>query len=132
MPASLRQIALEMDPLVNQQTGVRLSAVLNQHRWPAGFPVSGRGLKEIVRRHSDAATLRFLSYNTFLTEALFKLPSPLPDLKIAAKPALHDRAREIGLRIFHNYDFASLYEVMQLGQRDELLANWDPSLPDTF
>jgi len=130
MPKSLRQIASEMDPLVDRHSGVRLSTVLNQHRWPLGFPKSRRGFKEVVRRHSDSSSIRFLSYNTFLLEADFKMPDPFPDIRISAKPALHERAREIGKRILQDYDFASLYEVMQLQQRDEILANFDPSLPD--
>jgi len=36
-------------------------------------------LLEVVRRHSDSSAIRFLSYNTFLTEAHIKLPSPFPD-----------------------------------------------------
>jgi endonuclease/exonuclease/phosphatase family metal-dependent hydrolase len=132
MPKSLRQIASEMDPLVDRHSGVQLSTVLNQHRWPTGFPSSSRGFKEVERRHSDSSSIRFLTYNTFLLEADFKMPDPFPDIRISAKPALHERAREIGQRIFHDYDFASLYEVMQLQQRDEILANFDPTLPDSF
>src|SRR5258708_2481 len=92
MPKSLRQIAFEMDPLVGLHSGVQFSGVLNQHRWPPKFPPSSRGLTELVRRHSDSASIRFLTYNTFLTEANVELPNPFPDIRITAKPALHERA----------------------------------------
>lgn len=132
MPKSLRQVASEMDPLADKHSGIQLSSVLRQHRWPTGVPASGRNLREVVRRHSDSASIRFLSYNTYLTEAHITLPDPFPDLRITAKPALHGRAREIGQRIFAEYDFACLYEVMQEQQRNEILAVWGPSPPDNF
>jgi endonuclease/exonuclease/phosphatase family metal-dependent hydrolase len=132
MSKSLRQIALEMDPLADKKSAVQLSSVLKQHRWPAGSPASTRGLKEVVRRHSDSASIKFLSYNTYLTQAHITLPDPFPDVKLTAKPALHGRAREIGQRIMAEYDFACLYEVMQEQQRDEILAAWGPSPPDNF
>lgn len=119
-----------MDPLADRQSPIRLSAVLKQHRWLAGTPASGRGLREVIRRHSQSALIRFLSYNTYLTEAHFTLPNPFPDLRLTAKPALHSRAREIGQRILPDYDFASLYEVMQEQQRNEILAAWGPSAPE--
>src|SRR5262245_13260175 len=109
MSRSLRQIAAEMDPLAAPKTGVQLSAVLNQHRWPVDMPLSSRGLQELVRRHTSAETIRFLTYNTFLTEALIRLDDPFPDIRIKAKPALHERAREIGRQIRLDYDFMSLY-----------------------
>jgi endonuclease/exonuclease/phosphatase family metal-dependent hydrolase len=131
MPSSLRQIASEMDPLADPKAGVRLSEVLNQHRWPAGTPASQRSLREVVRRHTDSDTIRFLSYNTFLTQFVIKMPGFIPDIRVKAKPALHQRAHEIGRQVRLDYDFASLYEVMQTEQRDEILSNWDPSpLPD--
>jgi endonuclease/exonuclease/phosphatase family metal-dependent hydrolase len=131
MSKSLKQVASEMDPLAAKGTKVLLSSVLRQHRFPVGFPVSGRGLREIVRRHTGPITVKFLSYNTFLTEAHVSLPDPFPDLRITAKPALHGRAAEIGRRIFSEYDFAALYEVMQDKQRDEILAAWGPAPPDS-
>jgi endonuclease/exonuclease/phosphatase family metal-dependent hydrolase len=132
MSKSLKQVASEMDPLAAKGNKVLLSSVLRQHRFPVGFPVSGRGLREIVRRHTGPITVKFLSYNTFLTEAHVSLPDPFPDLRITAKPALHGRAAEIGRRIFSEYDFAALYEVMQDKQRDEILAAWGPAQPDNF
>jgi hypothetical protein len=132
MPKSLRQVALEMDPLADKQSQIQLSSVLKQHRWPVGSPASGRGLREVLRRHSDSESMRFLSYNTYLTEAHIQLPDPFPDVRITAKPALHGRAREIGQRVSSEYDFASLYEVMQEQQRNEILAAWGPSSPDNF
>jgi len=130
MTKSLRQVASEMDPLADKRSGVQLKSLLKQHRWLTGTP-SNR-LREVVRRHSESATIKFLSYNTYLTEAHITLPDPLPDLRITAKPALHTRAREIGQRIFAEYDFASLYEVMQEQQRNEILEAWGPSPPDNF
>ena len=132
MPKSLRQIAAEMDPLADKQSGIQLRSVLQQHRWPTGTPASRQSLREVVRRHSESAAIRFLSYNTFLTEAHITLPDPLPDVRLTAKRALHGRAREIGRRIFAEYDFASLYEVMQEQQRNEILEAWGPSTPDNF
>ncbi len=85
-----------------------------------------------MRRHSASAMVRFLSYNTYLTEAHITLPDPFPDVRITAKPALHARAREIGQQVMADYDFASLYEVMQERQRDEILAAWGSSPPDNF
>ena len=102
-----------MDPLAAKGTEVLLSSVLRQHRFPVGFPASARGLREVVRRHTSPVTIKFLSYNTFLTELRVSLPDPFPDLHIAPKPALHRRAAEIGRRVFSEYDFAALYEVMQ-------------------
>jgi len=132
MPKSLRQIASEMDPLINSQSEVQLSNVLRQHRWLAGISASDRSFREVVRRHSNSALIRFLSYNTYLTEAHITLPDPVPDLRITAKPALHARAAEIGQMIFSDYDFASLYEVMQEKQRNEILAAWEQTPPDNF
>src|SRR3954451_19465942 len=132
MATSLRQTASEMDRLADPKAGVQLSALLNQHRWPAAMPRSRRGLQEVVRRHADSDRVRFLSYNTFLTQALITLPDPFPDIRIAPKPALHERAHEIGRQLRLDYDFVSLYEVMQLQQRDEILSNWDPMPPDNF
>jgi hypothetical protein len=132
MPKSLRQIALEMDPLADKQSDIDLKSVFKQHRWLGGAPPSNRSLRELARRHSESATIKFLSYNTYLTEAHITLPDPLPDLRITAKPALHSRAREIGQRIFADYDFASLYEVMQEQQRNEILEAWGPSPPQNF
>jgi len=65
MSKSLKQVASEMDPLAAKGTEVLLSSVLRQHRFPIGFPASARGLGEIVRRHTTAITVKFLSYNTF-------------------------------------------------------------------
>jgi hypothetical protein len=132
MPKSLRQVAFEMDPLADSRSTIQLSSVLKQHRWPVGSLPSDQGLKEVVRRHSDSVTIKFLSYNTYLTEAHITLPDPFPDLRLTAKPDLHGRAREIGQRILSEYDFASLYEVMQEQQRNEVLAAWGPSPPDHF
>lgn len=132
MSKSLKQVASEMDPLADPGTKVMLSAVLRQHRFPPGFPATARGLREVVRRHTGPVTVRFLSYNTFLTEAHVALPDPFPDLRIAAKPALHGRAAEIGRRVRSEYDFAVLYEVMQHKQRDEILAAWGHAPPDSF
>jgi len=132
MSKSLKQVASEMDPLAAKGTEVLLSSVLRQHRFPIGFPASDRGLGEIVRRHTTAITIKFLTYNTFLTEAHVSLPDPFPDLRITAKPALHGRAAEIGRRIFSEYDFAALYEVMQEKQRDEILAAWGSTAPDNL
>jgi hypothetical protein len=132
MPKSLREVAAEMDRLADPGAGSQLSALLNQHRWPPAMPSASRGLQEIVRRHEDCDRIKFLSYNTFLTQALIRLPDPFPDLRIAPKPALHERAHEIGRQLRLDYDFVSLYEVMQLQQRDEVLSNWDPVLPDNF
>ena len=129
MAKSLRQVALEMDPQRDKAIGIQLSSLLKQHRWLAGSP---RSLKEVVRRHSDSAMIKFLSYNTYLTEAHITLPDPFPDLRLTAKPALHGRAKEIGQRLFSEYDFASLYEVMQEQQRNEILAAWGPTPPDHF
>ena len=131
MSKSWRQVASEMDLLAGGRTGHQLSALLKQHRWPAGALASERGLRELVRRHSESLTIRFLSYNTYLTEAHVTLPDPFPDLRITAKPALHARAREIGqLILSEQYDFAALYEVMQEQQLREILAAWGPSPPD--
>src|SRR5437868_3707585 len=94
MPKSLREVAAEMDRLADPGAGFQLSALLNQHRWPAAMPHSSRGLQEVVRRHEDSDRIKFLSYNTFLTQALIKLPDPFPDIRIAPKPALHERARD--------------------------------------
>ena len=132
MSKSLRELAAEMDRLADPGAGFQLSALLNQHRWPAAMPQGSRGLQEVVRRHEDSDRIKFLSYNTFLTQALIKLPDPFPDIRIAPKPALHERAHEIGRQLRLDYDFVSLYEVMQLQQRDEILSNWDPALPDNF
>src|SRR4051812_27491046 len=132
MPKSLRQIAFDMDPLADSQSGIQLSSVLRQHRWPVGSRASDRGLKEVVRRHSDSATIKFLTYNTYLTEAHITLPDPFPDLRLTAKPDLHGRAREIGQRILSEYDLASLYEAMQEQQQNEILAAWGQSPPDHF
>ncbi|HET6977292.1 MAG TPA: hypothetical protein VFI24_13270 [Pyrinomonadaceae bacterium] len=132
MGKSLRQIAAEMDPLADKRSGIELSSVLKQHRWLGGVPASERNLKEATRRHSESVSIKFLSYNTYLTEAHISLPDPFPDLRLTAKPALHSRAREIGQRIFAEYDFACLYEVMQEQQRNEILAAWGPSPPDNF
>lgn len=132
MSKSLRQVASEMDPLADKRSGIQLKAVLKQHRWLIGVPASGRNLKEVVRRHSESASIKFLSYNTYLTEAHITLPDPFPDLRITAKPGIHGRAREIGQRIFAEYDFACLYEVMQEQQRNEILAAWGSSPPDNF
>ncbi|MDH4369642.1 MAG: hypothetical protein OEV99_07320 [Nitrospira sp.] len=132
MPTSLRQIASTMDPLAEKQSSIQLSSVLKQHRWPPGVPASNRGLREVIRRHSQCASIRFLSYNTYLLEAHITLPDPFPDVRLTAKPALHARAREIGQRVVSEYDFASLYEVMQGKQRNEILAAWGPSPPDNF
>jgi hypothetical protein len=120
-----------MDPLAEKESGLQLSSILKQHRWPTGI-LADRGLREVVRRHSEAETIKFLTYNTYLTEAHITLPDPLPDLRLTAKPALHGRAGEIGQRILSEYDFASLYEVMQEQQRNEVLAAWGPSPPDFF
>ena len=130
MSKSLKQVASEMDPLAARGTEVWLSAVLRQHRFAANVPASARGLGEVVRRHANPITVKFLTYNTFLTEAHITLPDPFPDLRITAKPALHGRAAEIGRRIFAEYDFAALYEVMQEKQRDEILAAWGSAPPD--
>jgi len=132
MGKTLRQVASEMDPLADKHIDIKLSSVLKQHRWLNGVPASERNLKEVVRRHSDSATIKFLSYNTYLTEAHIDLPDPFPPVRITAKPGIHGRAREIGQRIFAEYDFASLYEVMQEQQRNEILAAWGPSPPDNF
>ncbi len=132
MPKSLKQVAFEMDPLATKGTSVRLSSVLRQHRFPVGFPAAAHGLKEVVRRHTNPITIKFLNYNTYLTEAHIPLPDPFPDLRITAKPALHGRASEIGRRVFSDYDFAALYEVMQEKQRDEILSAWGASPPDNF
>ena len=132
MSKSLRQVASEMDPLADKRSGISLKSLLKQHRWLNGVAASDRNLKEVVRRHSDSATIKFLNYNTYLTEAHITLPDPFPDLRITAKPGIHGRAREIGQRIFAEYDFASLYEVMQEQQRNEILAAWGPSPPDNF
>ena len=132
MPTSLRQIASEMDPLAGKQSGIQLSSVLKQHRWLTGVPASERSLREVIRRHSQSASIRFLSYNTYLLEAHITLPDPFPDLRLSAKPALHARAGEIGQRIVSEYDFVSLYEVMQEQQRNEILAAWGPSAPENF
>lgn len=131
MSNSLREVALEMDRLADDSSRSHLSALINQHRWQATVPQSSRGLRELTRRHDDSDKIRFLSYNTFLTQELIKLPV-LPDIRIAPKPALHERAREIGRQLQLDYDFLSLYEVMQLQQRDEVLSNWNPVLPDNF
>ena len=131
MSTSLRTIATEMDPMDDQRGGVELRSVLKQHRLLDGAPISSRGLREVARRHSESARIRFLSYNTYLTEAHITLPDPFPDVPLTAKPALHERAREIGQRIFsETYDFASLYEVMQEQQRNEILDAWGSSPPD--
>lgn len=132
MTKSLKLVAAEMDPLADKDTRVRLSDVLRQHRFAPDFPATARGLREVVRRHADALTVKFLSYNTFLTEAHIPLPDPFPDLRITAKPALHGRAAEIGRRLFSEYDFAALYEVMQEKQRNEILAAWGSAPPDNF
>lgn len=132
MPKSLREVASEMDPLGDQHGDVQLRTVLKQHRFLAGAPAPAHGLREVARRHTESAIIRFLSYNTYLTEAHLKLPDPFPDLRLAAKPALHARASEIGQRIRPDYDFASLYEVMQTKQRDEILDAWGPTPPDSF
>jgi endonuclease/exonuclease/phosphatase family metal-dependent hydrolase len=133
MPKSFREIAVEMDRLANPGGGFRLSALVDQHRWPADTPRSRRSLREVVLRHTDSDTIRFLSYNTFLTQAVIKMPGFIPDIRIKAKPALHQRAHEIGRRVRLDYDFVSLYEVMQTEQRDEILSNWDPApLPENF
>src|SRR5262245_54107821 len=132
MPKSLRQIASEMDPLINSQSEVQLSNVLRQHRWLAGISASDRSFREVVRRHPNSALIRFLSYNTYLTEAHITLPDPVADLRITAKPALHAPAAEIGQIIFPGYGVASLYEVMQEKQRNEILAAWEQTPPDNF
>lgn len=76
--------------------------------------------------------MRFLTYNTYLLQALIQFPIILPDISVKAKPALHERAHEIGQIIANEYDLASLYEVMQEEQRDEILAAWGSSPPESF
>jgi endonuclease/exonuclease/phosphatase family metal-dependent hydrolase len=126
MLKSLREIGHETDPLAPPKGEWRVSELVARHRWPADTPPSRRSVRDIARRHSadDTAFVRFLSYNTYLTEAHVTLPDPFPDLEIHAKPALHERAGELGAVLRSDYDVMSLYEVMQERQKSEILAAW--------
>jgi endonuclease/exonuclease/phosphatase family metal-dependent hydrolase len=128
MEASLREIALQMDQFLGDAE-ISLRDVINWHRWQSETPDSSKGFREIARRHLDGQTIKFLSYNTYLLEAHIDLPNPLSDVEVHAKPAMHERAKELGKIIRDEYDFASLYEVMQEEQKSEILSAWGESPP---
>ena len=87
MTASLREIALEMDRFLGNGE-ISLRAVINMHRWPDGTPASSKRLREVARRHLDGKTIKFLSYNTYLTEAHISLPGPLPECRDPRKAGI--------------------------------------------
>jgi exonuclease III len=132
MTTSLRSIAAQMDPLADPRHPIGIRSLLNYHRFAQNDPPDKRGCKEIVRRHKTGQSklIRFLTYNTYLLEARLTLPDPFGDITLTGKPERSQRASELGQRIAkENYDFVSLYEVMQSEQKSEILAGLGGETP---
>lgn len=127
MGVSLRQLAQEMDRHAHPST-VRVSELIKWHRW---WPGERPSCREMARRHSPntSVAMRFLSYNTYLLKATLKLPDPLPDVTLHAKPEIENRARELGRILRTEYDLACLYEIMEHEQKSWILEAWGDTPP---
>jgi hypothetical protein len=125
MSYSVREIATQMDPLVEQVLPLSLRSILGSQRFSESDTAVRLSCSELVRRHTpeQSISIRFLSYNTYLLEAVdIKMPDPFGDIRVAGKPEIDNRAREIGQKITaEKYDFVSLYEVMKDRERSAIL-----------
>lgn len=130
MESSLKSIAIAMNQFT--RVDISLRKLLSWHK--AAPSNISTGLKEIARRHASGSSVacKFLSYNTYLLEALHvKLPDPFADLVIGAKAEVPQRAFEIGSMITtENYDFVSLYEIMNDSVKGTLLSGLGASPKD--
>jgi endonuclease/exonuclease/phosphatase family metal-dependent hydrolase len=126
MSYSLRAIAAKIDPLVEHVRPLSLRTILSWQRFSENATASRLSCRELVRRHmsEQSIAIRFLSYNTYLLEALdIKMPDPFGDIRLGGKPEIDNRANEIGQKIAtEKYDFVSLYEVMQEREKSAILA----------
>ncbi len=127
MGISLRQLAQEMDRFA-QPSVLKVSDLIKWHRWN---PDARRSCRAVARRHSPdtAVAIRFLTYNTYLLRATLKLPAPLTDVTLHAKPEIENRARELGRILRTEYDLSCLYEIMEHEQKSHILEAWGETPP---
>jgi hypothetical protein len=127
MSYSVREIAAQMDPLVGQVSPLSLRSILGWQRFSENDTAARLSCRELVRRHmpEQSIPIRFLSYNTYLLEAYdIKMPDPFGDIRIGGKPEIDNRAKEIGQKIStEEYDFVSLYEIMQERERSAIFSS---------
>jgi hypothetical protein len=127
MSYSVREIAAQMDPLIEQVSPLSLRSILGWQRFSENDTAVRLSCRELVRRHTpeQSIPIRFLSYNTYLLEAYdIKMPDPFGDIRVGGKPEIDNRAKEIGQKIStEEYDFVSLYEVMQERERSGIFSS---------
>lgn len=136
MRRSFKEIANFMDPLTPPQS---LRALASLHRAadsPGTLAEGTVSFRQIVERHREPTEIRLLWYNTFLLHGVdISLACRGPGERRAspnyweatfeAKPALTERANEIGARLARaEYDVIALCEIFDDSLRDRILGAW--------
>lgn len=122
----LTQLARLMDSASPAKTWLELSG---QHRWVGPVPATeAEAEQRVLARHAQPGRreIRFLAYNTYLLDGA-QSPVPIDESVrklLGAKPMLQERATEIGVATFRDFDVVALSEVFGDREKELLRAGW--------